>query len=597
MRFSDRFDRFDTLLEGIEKNTTKTVSLDANLIEGAGSDRIVALRDAMLQSSVIEVIELSKLNLDNLGELSPALIGASHHTLRLRDCRGVIAHDRIFIDSRGNETREVELCQIGEYPHPRLPYVGPATVKSKLRCLSIHKHHFTDKKECSDIQYWIIQNTSLEKFEFVDCSEGIDAHGVIQYAILGILEALTLKESLVCLSLANTRLSMERDSIFDGYDYPKALEELLERNTALKEVNLSRCQFGESAGELFGCMLSKNTNIVSMDLSDNNFTPCALRFILYGLRNNKFLEKIALSGNLFSNPEVFKELTDIIINNKNLKHLLLDRTNILESNQKALYDSILRNVTLEQVSLEESQVRLEDQVAIKNAVQVNKRIKTQSKHRRIFQNIQLLLYYSNKAALKQEPDYAEVVVGEGDAVELHEIAPEFTSPLPLGVWLVIIEHVLKMEFPNAPAKLIGKIISDSLSFQERIIYDDKQGKLLIDPESSCKMEFNFFKLPDAPFVQRSVCSKFIKALDTLPVYELSHNLSCALAVKSILQDTDKDILSKTISVFQCYKRYKETFPILPEFPDLDKRLEMFDETLFLKPPEKKTYHQALKMLC
>lgn len=606
----------DELIESIENNTIREITIDKSFLANNRAT-FIRLRDALLENTSIHVIQLSHINFKDkiIHVLSPALIrDGAHHTLIVDRCKGLVSYDRIFVNSA---EPSFIVCETGcthdhhGYRDPFAPYIGPPMLSKSLRSLSLINHRFNEGHDCWHLSDWVRDNATLQHFDLsgsynYEPNGPRYAIGFIQKEICRIFKALESNNTLVSLNLS--RINLTKGSVFDFLD---SMRDALAVNTALKDLNLSHCELTVRGLNLL-CKKSKGSNnfidlawmfvenntLESIDLSYNNFKPDELILVLHALRYNTGLKTIKLAGMAsLNNHRVMKKIAELIANNKILRHLDIGDANFDEQMFQPVKESLIKTSTLESLSLTGTSVTEETQSAVNKILRVNSKLRQQAKHRRVFSNIQLLLYAANESRLKEECDYSEVVVAANGAVEMHEVKPEFTSLLPVDIWLVIIEHVLQMEFPHAPEALSKKIIADSLSFQKTIMKDLKTDQLFIDLSLSRGRKFEFFKMPEAPFEKQSDCLKLIKTLDALPVYELSCYTSLALKVKSILQDMRKDAIGKVMSIFLVYKRHKGKFPALKEFPDLKKHLEQFDEADFLKATPKKTYQQALQMLC
>lgn len=107
------------------------------------------------------------------------------------------------------------------------------------------------------------------------------------------------------------------------------LKELMDKNTTLTKLTLSRCGITDDDASNIAQILRKNSTLIELDLSKNNVADEGLIKIAQALEHNITLETINLSGNKFGKKGA-DEISRIILKNLTLKNLYVSECENLD---------------------------------------------------------------------------------------------------------------------------------------------------------------------------------------------------------------------------------------------------------------------------
>jgi hypothetical protein len=124
-----------------------------------------------------------------------------------------------------------------------------------------------------------------------------------------------------------------------------ALNNVLQINTTLTKLDLSRNYIGDQGAEVIGKALENNTTLKILCLRANQLNSNGINAIFEGLKNNKSLLSLDISYNEF-NDDNAKTIAEVLSDNASLTNLNLNGMGIRSTNLKNLSNALKNNITL-----------------------------------------------------------------------------------------------------------------------------------------------------------------------------------------------------------------------------------------------------------
>jgi len=151
------------------------------------------------------------------------------------------------------------------------------------------------------------------------------------------------------------------------------LADALADQEAMEHLTLSNCRLNDSDCKLLSIRLTRKTNLHSLNLSQNNFTPDAALHIGQLLKENQTLMGIELSDNPALGDQGIGFLVDELIDNETVRLLVLDNTGLSDRGVGILANLLERNPVLEGISLQGNHISTTGASLLLNAIFRNKR--------------------------------------------------------------------------------------------------------------------------------------------------------------------------------------------------------------------------------
>lgn len=189
-------------------------------------------------------------------------------------------------------------------------------------CISFH-HPISKKLNFGSLQQFTLEKSCINKqdisafklfLESSSLSTLVLRHMKLDDLIEATAEWLSRNISLVTLDLSNSCMCVEM---------VQALLCAISENNHLRSLTLSGCRIGHGSSQELNRLLSKNSTIKAMDLSNNDIDETMISYLVNGsLKNNNILETLVLSRNPIGD-EGAQSLVELLTVNVTLKSLSL----------------------------------------------------------------------------------------------------------------------------------------------------------------------------------------------------------------------------------------------------------------------------------